>query len=104
IQRTPDIYLHEMQTELPEHCGVDGCFWTIWMALRRRGYIRKRLSSVAAQRDEEGRTNFEIYMAITYRTDQLVFVDEAACNCATSKWGWDWALVGEQARKHDIYI
>ncbi|KAJ7290729.1 hypothetical protein C8J57DRAFT_997355, partial [Mycena rebaudengoi] len=79
-QRTPDMYLHEMQAELRERCGVDACLWTIWAALRRRGYTRKRVSRVAAQRDEEACMNFEIYMAMTYHAEQLVFVDEAACN------------------------
>ncbi|KAJ7138146.1 hypothetical protein C8R44DRAFT_539225, partial [Mycena epipterygia] len=80
VQRTPDIYLYEMQGQLCEHCDVDVCLWTIWTALRRRGYTRKRVSRIAAQRDTEGRTNYEIYMAMTYRAEQLVFVDEAACN------------------------
>ncbi|KAF7374023.1 DDE family endonuclease [Mycena sanguinolenta] len=85
IERTPDMYLYEMKAELRELCDVD-------------------VSRVAAQRDEEARTNFEIYMATTYRADQLLFVDEAACNRNTAKRGWGWALVGEEARRHDIYI
>ncbi|KAJ6549123.1 Homeodomain-like protein [Mycena vulgaris] len=44
IQRTPDMYLHEMQAQLREVCNVDVCLWTIWTALRRRGYTRKRVS------------------------------------------------------------
>lgn len=59
---------------------------------------------MAAQRDENSRTNYEIYMNTTYRPEQLVFVDEAACNRNTAKRGWAWAPVGEQARRHDIYI
>lgn len=59
---------------------------------------------MAAQRDEEGRTNYQIHMTTTYRADQLVFVDEAACNRATTKRGWAWAPIGEQARRHDVYI
>jgi hypothetical protein len=59
---------------------------------------------VAAQRDEEARANYQIYMATTYRAEQLVFVDEAACNRNTAKRGWAWARMGEDARRHDIYI
>ncbi|KAJ7915698.1 hypothetical protein B0H13DRAFT_1580268, partial [Mycena leptocephala] len=80
VERTPDIYLHEMQAELRELCDVDVSLASIWCALRRRGYTRKRVSRVAAQRDEEARANYQIYMATTYRAEQLVFVDEAACN------------------------
>ncbi|KAJ7280770.1 hypothetical protein C8J57DRAFT_954842, partial [Mycena rebaudengoi] len=80
VTRTPDICLHEIQAELRELCGVNTCLSSIWTALRRRGYKRKRVSRVATQRDEEARTNYEIYMTTTYRAEQLVFVDEAACN------------------------
>jgi transposase len=44
VTRTPDIYLHEIQAELRELCGVDTCLSSIWTALRRRGYKRKRVS------------------------------------------------------------
>ncbi|KAJ7257608.1 hypothetical protein C8J57DRAFT_954382, partial [Mycena rebaudengoi] len=80
VQRTPDIYLREMQQELREACDVDASILAIWRALRRRGYTRKRVSRVAVQRNEDARTNYEIYMTMTYLADQLVFVDEAACN------------------------
>ncbi|KAJ7466516.1 hypothetical protein FB451DRAFT_413860 [Mycena latifolia] len=45
VQRTPDMYLYEMQAELRERCDVDVCLWTIWTALRGRGYTRKRVGS-----------------------------------------------------------
>ncbi|KAJ7631500.1 hypothetical protein B0H17DRAFT_899425, partial [Mycena rosella] len=79
-QRTPDIYLHEMQQELRELCDVEASLVAIWRALRHRGYTRKRVSRVAVQRDTNGRDNYMIYMTTTYHADQLVFVDEAACN------------------------
>ncbi|KAJ7157860.1 hypothetical protein C8R43DRAFT_368562 [Mycena crocata] len=104
IERTPDMYLYEMQQELLQLCNINVSLHVIWRALRRRGYTRKRVSRVAAQRDEQARANFQIYMALTYRADQLVFVDEAACNRATTKRGWAWAREGERARRHDIYI
>jgi hypothetical protein len=63
-----------------------------------------QVTPVAAQRDEDGRANYKIHMTTTYRADQLVFVDEAACNRSTSKRGWAWAPCGEQARRHDVYI
>ncbi|KAJ7653431.1 hypothetical protein B0H17DRAFT_856633, partial [Mycena rosella] len=62
------------------------------------------VSRVAAQRDKEARTNFEIYMMTTYCVEQLIFVDDAACNRNTSKRGWAWAPVGQNAWRHDIYI
>ncbi|KAJ6472084.1 hypothetical protein C8R45DRAFT_836066, partial [Mycena sanguinolenta] len=83
IKRTPDMYLYEMKAELQELCHVDVSLWTIWTVLHQRGYTRKKV--MASQHNEEARTNFEIYMATTYHADQLVFVNEAVCNCNTAK-------------------
>ncbi|KAJ7247515.1 hypothetical protein C8J57DRAFT_1522911 [Mycena rebaudengoi] len=71
--------MYEIQQELLEVCDIDACLSVIYRALRRRGFTRKRISRVAAQRDEDARANHQIYMTTTYRADQLVFVDEAAC-------------------------
>ncbi|KAJ7611043.1 hypothetical protein DFH06DRAFT_901728, partial [Mycena polygramma] len=79
VERTPYIFLYELQAELLEH-DIEASLTSIWRALRRRGFTRKRVSRVAAQRNEDARANFQIYMTNTYRADQLVFVDEAACN------------------------
>ncbi|KAJ7366398.1 hypothetical protein DFH08DRAFT_679288, partial [Mycena albidolilacea] len=112
IERTPDLYLYKMQEQLRELCDIEVSLLTIWRALQRRGFNRKqvsRLSSflpftntrwvsrVAAQRDENPRDNYQYHIFTTYCADQLVFVDEAACNCSTTKWGWAWAPCGEQA-------
>ncbi|KAJ7661104.1 hypothetical protein B0H17DRAFT_953832 [Mycena rosella] len=43
VERTPDIYLYEIQAELEELCDVEASLVSIWRALRRRGYTRKRV-------------------------------------------------------------
>ncbi|KAJ7816152.1 hypothetical protein B0H14DRAFT_2374769, partial [Mycena olivaceomarginata] len=43
LERIPDIYLHEMQAELWELCHVRASLSSIWNALRRRGWTRKRV-------------------------------------------------------------
>ncbi|KAJ7720363.1 hypothetical protein B0H16DRAFT_1336110 [Mycena metata] len=43
VERTPDIYLVEMQAELRDVCNVETSLLTIWRALRRRGFTRKRV-------------------------------------------------------------
>ncbi|KAJ7782521.1 hypothetical protein DFH07DRAFT_727956, partial [Mycena maculata] len=45
VQRTPDMYLHKMQEELQELCGVEALLLSIWRALQRRGFTRKRVRS-----------------------------------------------------------
>ncbi|KAJ7247710.1 hypothetical protein C8J57DRAFT_1080684, partial [Mycena rebaudengoi] len=84
---TPDIYLHKIQAELRELCNIDTSHLTIWRALGRRRFTRKQVwvSRMAAQRDDNARANYQIHMTTAYRPDQLVFVDESACNCFTTK-------------------
>ncbi|KAJ7757647.1 Homeodomain-like protein [Mycena metata] len=48
VQRTPDIYLREMQQELSEVCDVDASLLAIWRALRGRGYTRKRVRDLTS--------------------------------------------------------
>ncbi|KAJ7767406.1 hypothetical protein DFH07DRAFT_736868 [Mycena maculata] len=50
IERTPDIYLHELQEELRELCNVNVSLLAIWRALRHRGFTRKQVSEPIANR------------------------------------------------------
>ncbi|KIJ65310.1 hypothetical protein HYDPIDRAFT_88780 [Hydnomerulius pinastri MD-312] len=43
IERTPDIYVSELQHELKEACGIDVSEPTITRALCRRGFSRKEV-------------------------------------------------------------
>ncbi|KAJ7280646.1 hypothetical protein C8J57DRAFT_1057586, partial [Mycena rebaudengoi] len=49
VQRTPDIYLREMQQVLRELCNVDASILSIWRALRRRGYTRKQVRNLTTR-------------------------------------------------------
>ncbi|KAJ7664032.1 hypothetical protein DFH06DRAFT_986606, partial [Mycena polygramma] len=44
VERTPDIFLYELQAELLEH-DIEASLTSIWRALRRRGFTRKRVSN-----------------------------------------------------------
>ncbi|KAJ7665517.1 hypothetical protein B0H17DRAFT_858793, partial [Mycena rosella] len=44
IERTPDLYLHELQEQLRDLCNVEVSLLTIWRALRHRGFTRKQVS------------------------------------------------------------
>ncbi|KAJ7201415.1 hypothetical protein GGX14DRAFT_571542 [Mycena pura] len=43
IQRTPDMYLYEIQAEFMEVCGINTLLATIWRALSLRGFTRKQV-------------------------------------------------------------
>ncbi|KAF8147363.1 hypothetical protein K438DRAFT_1626412 [Mycena galopus ATCC 62051] len=43
LERTPDAYLYEIQSELWNFCGVEASLSTIWEALKFLGYTRKRV-------------------------------------------------------------
>ncbi|RPD55768.1 hypothetical protein L226DRAFT_443099, partial [Lentinus tigrinus ALCF2SS1-7] len=80
IERTPDIYLAELQEELEDARGIRVSCETIATALRHRGFTRKKVSREASERVEGQRLEFRAYMAENFRADQLVFVDESATN------------------------
>ncbi|KII84379.1 hypothetical protein PLICRDRAFT_118149, partial [Plicaturopsis crispa FD-325 SS-3] len=48
IERAPDIYLSELQDELEGTCAVRVDVSTIWRALTRRGFTRKKVKAMFA--------------------------------------------------------
>ena len=62
------------------------------------------MTRLALERDEELQNRFQLMIGEQYQSDQLVFVDEAACNRHTSNRGQAWAPIGDRARKHDYFV
>lgn len=62
------------------------------------------MTRLALERDEKRRNHFQLMIGEQYRSNQLVFVDEAACNRYTSNRGQAWAPIGDRARKHDYFV
>ncbi|KAH7909187.1 hypothetical protein BJ138DRAFT_988170, partial [Hygrophoropsis aurantiaca] len=90
------IYLSELQHQLREACGIEVTEPTIRRALRNRGFTRKH---VPIERNEEHRIAFQAHVGENLRADQLVFVDESACNRNTVKRSMAWAPIGSRARR-----
>ncbi|KAG1878367.1 hypothetical protein F4604DRAFT_1503203, partial [Suillus subluteus] len=80
VERTPDIFPHEeLQSALRDARGTNVSLQAIEKTLRSRGFTRKKLARSAAERNEI-RNIYQINVAEEFCPDQLVFVDESACN------------------------
>ncbi|KAJ8090965.1 hypothetical protein PM082_024889 [Marasmius tenuissimus] len=62
------------------NCNIIVTEETIKKTLKRRGFTRKRVTHIADEQDEEHRALYCYHMGRTYFLEQLVFVDESACN------------------------
>jgi hypothetical protein len=98
LERTPDIYLYEIQEELILNRGVEASIPCISTSIHRCGYTRKKLSVPAAERDEVLRTEFREAYAVNFVPEQLVFVDESHTNHTTSRHCYGWAPAGDCSR------
>src|SRR6266481_7410007 len=101
VSHNSDVYLNELQEDLWQICGVSVSKSSICRALQRSGYTVKKvmltfcccvindthfplkLTHVAAERSAEKRANYIMRIG-QYSHDQLVFVDESACDRCTT--------------------
>ncbi|PPR02227.1 hypothetical protein CVT24_011455 [Panaeolus cyanescens] len=104
VERTPDLYLYELQALLQDALGVYVTENTISATLRRQGFTRKKVSMPALERNEDLRAEYQTNIGENYAAEQLVFVDESACNRNTTKRLFGWAPTGQRSRRHDYFI
>ena len=58
----------------------------------------------AIERNEDKHAEYQIKVAEEYLPEQLVFVDESACNRNTTKREYAWAPINGRARRHDYFV
>jgi len=104
IEHTPDLFLRELQERLYRARDIYVNISTISDTLHRRGFTRKKVTREASERNEELRDAYRRRIAENYRPDQLVFLDESACNRITARRSMAWAPVGTRARRRDCFI
>lgn len=104
IQHTPDVQLSTLLQLLKVQRGVSVDKSTIWRSLHRAGYSRKKVSISALEQNEETRCQYLLTVGLDFLAEQLVFVDESACNRVTARRPYAWSLVGTCARRHDYFI
>ena len=120
VARTPDAELDELAAALRGDCGITISAPTICRELARHGLTRKKvrasvdmkctsaldvfqITKPALERDEELRTRFRLHM-LEYAPEDLVFVDESACNRHTFVRKYGRAPCGVRAQRHDFFV
>ena len=58
----------------------------------------------AIKRNEDKHAEYQIKVAEEYLPEQLVFVNESACNHNTTKRKYAWAPINGRARQHDYFV
>lgn len=64
----------------------------------------KKVSISALEQSKEARCQYLLTVGLGFSAEQLVFVDESACNRVTARWPYAWSPVGNRARQHDYFI
>lgn len=77
---------------------------TISRSLRRAGYSLKNVSVSALEQNEDIRAEYILTVGSHFSVEQLVFVDESACNRVTARRRCAWAPIGNRARRHDYFV
>ncbi|KAF9234994.1 hypothetical protein BU15DRAFT_65215 [Melanogaster broomeanus] len=63
IEKSPDLYLDELQEMLATSCGVYVSRATVWRTLRKAGFTMKKMSRVAVERSAQ--TRFSVLPALS---------------------------------------
>ena len=77
LEQRPMAYLDELAFFLLDEFDIRVSEPTVWRALTRRGWSRKKYRKVAKERNQELRDHWFTKLS-DWRADQLVFLDESA--------------------------
>ena len=86
----PQAYLDEMMGFLFDEYCVTASQWTVYRALKKLRWSRKVATKRAKEQSEPLRRTFRARVGHLYQADQIVAIDESACNERTGdrKYGW----------------
>lgn len=104
IAYRPDIYLQEIQRHLTDELQIDASVATIHRTIRRAGYTLKQTSKKALERDIRRRSAWIVRVGSLYKREQLVFVDESACDRRTTYRRRAWAYSGARAQRYAHFV
>lgn len=104
IRHTLDIYLSELRHLLEVERGVSVHVSTISRTLHCVGYSMKNVSISALEQNEDDHCQYLLTIGLGFSAEQLVFVDESACNRITTRRRCAWAPIGNRARRNDYFV
>ena len=97
LEQRPMAYLDEMAFFLLDEFDVQVDEATIWRALTRLGWSRKKCRKVAKERNQELRDYWFTKLS-DWRADQLVFLDESAAYERTGEISSGWLVLANSAQ------
>jgi len=103
VLERPETYLHEIQIELQTITGTEVNLSTICRCIHRNGFTRKKLKTVALQRNEMLREQYTEQISI-FKKEMFVFVDETGTDRrdALQKFGYN--LRGKRATSQKLLV
>jgi transposase len=94
LEGKPHAYLEEMSDFLCDEFDIEAPFWTVYRELERMRWSRKVASKRAKEQSEPLRRMFRARVAQYYTPEQIVAVDESACNERTGDRKYGWSRIG----------
>ncbi|KAF8551571.1 hypothetical protein OG21DRAFT_1417747, partial [Imleria badia] len=101
IQKSPDLYLDELQEVLATAAGVEVSRSTI--TLSDTLILFYKITCVAAEHLAEKCLNYLARIG-KYEAEQLVFVDESSVDCRTTYRGRAWSFQGTKAQCKAFFV
>jgi transposase len=91
----PHAYLEEMKDWLLDELNLDVSILSVSRELKRMNWSRKLASKKAAEQSDALRRVFQARCQQNYTAEQIVAVDESACNERTGDRKYGWGPVGD---------
>lgn len=94
VNSRPQAYLEEMRDWLYDEYDILTTIWTVYRELERADFSRKLGTKRAIEHSEPIRRVWSARVAQNYIADQIVAIDESACDECTSDRKYGWPPVG----------
>ena len=94
IKCKPTAYLEEMQTFLYEEFDIEASLPTVSRSLIKLNYSRKLATKRAREQYEPLRRVYRAWVG-QYNAEQIIAIEESACNEPTGDRKYDWSPVNQ---------
>jgi len=103
VEQYPDYFLDEFCFCFERDRAKPISKTTMWRAIQRLGFTRKKLNIMAKQASYLKRAEYMLAIA-QYSACQFVFMDEVHSDKRTYERRYGWAMAGRRAMKRGIYL